>query len=88
MDLRDVATLSGAGVGVAAIAAFLKGVRPDVLLAHLGALSAALERRTFQDSLKGVYTLDARAFSRLAERTQRLVLELREALHGEGASRG
>ncbi len=80
VDLRDLAVLAGAGVDAPAVAAFLHGVRRDVLLAHLDALSAALRRRDYEDSLKGVYALDARAFRRIADRTRALVLELREAL--------
>ena len=84
VDLRDLAILAGAGVDAAAVAAFLRGVRRDVLEEHLDALSAALGRRDYEDSLKGVSMLDARAFRRLADRTRGLVLELREALSRTG----
>lgn len=88
VDLRDLAVLAGAGVDAKAVAAFLREVRPDILDAHLDALSAALARRDYEDSLKGVYMFDARAFRRLADRTRGMVLELREALsHAAGGSR-
>lgn len=84
VDLRDLAVLAGAGVDAAAVAAFLRRVRRDVLAEHLDTLAAALGRRDYEDSLKGVYMLDARAFRRLADRTHGLILELRRALSQTG----
>jgi hypothetical protein len=84
VDMRDLAVLAGAGVDAAAVAAFLRGVRQDVLEEHLDALAAALGRRDYEDSLKGVYMLDIRAFRRLADRTHGLILELRRSLSQTG----
>jgi len=79
VDLRDLAVLAGTDLDVERIATFLRRDRRGVLLEHL-ALAAALARRDFQDSLKGVYMLDERAFRRVANRTEGLVRDLRAAL--------
>ena len=84
VDLRDLAVLAGADVDAERVARLLRGVRRDVLLDHLDALAAALGRRDFQDSLKGVYMLDERAFRRLADRTYALLRGLRRALSRTG----
>ncbi len=80
VDLRDLAVLAGAEVDVRAVATFLVDVRRGLLAEHLEALLAALGRRDFEDSLKGVYMLDARAFRRLADRTRAMALQLRALL--------
>lgn len=82
VDLRDLAVLAGAEVDVRAVATFLGGVRPALLKEHLDSLLTALGRRDFEDSLKGVYMLDARAYRRLAERTRGMALRLRGLLTG------
>jgi len=80
VDLRDLAVLAGTDLDVERIATFLRRDRRGVLLEHLDALAAALARRDFQDSLKGVYMIDDRAFRRVANRTEGLVRDLRAAL--------
>ena len=80
VDLRDIAVLSGADWRLEGIVSFLRGVRTDVLREHVEALGRALGQREFQDSLKGVYMLDERAFTRYADRARALVLALRGAL--------
>jgi hypothetical protein len=80
VDLRDLAVLAGTDVAVERVAVLLRGVRKEVLREHLDALAAALVRRDFQDSLKGVYMLDERAFRRIANRTEALLRRLRAAL--------
>src|SRR6266545_4050292 len=80
VDLRDLAVLAGTDLDLERVATLVRDDRRDVLLKHLDALAAALVRRDFQDSLKGVYMLDERAFRRVANRTEGLLRGLRAAL--------
>ncbi len=82
VDLRDFTVLAGTGIEPRSVAAFLRGVRKDLLVEHLDAVLAALERRDFEDSLKGVYMLDARAYRQLSDATRSLALRLRGLLSG------
>ncbi len=80
VDLRDLAVLAGTDLDLERVATLVRDDRRDVLLKHLDALAAALVRRDFQDSLKGVYMLDERAFRRVVNRTEGLLRGLRAAL--------
>ena len=58
----------------------LRSLLRNWFIVYVGNLLGALERRDFQDSLKGVYMLDERTFLRHAERARAMALALRREL--------
>lgn len=76
VDLRDIAILAGDPLDIDRLVSFLRRVPVQVLEEHTKELLSVLDTPGFQDSLKGVYLLDDRAFQRYAEGTRRLGLRL------------
>jgi len=64
VDLRDVVVLAGEAVDREALASFLSQAPQPLVLDHVRRLLSDLETRAFKDSLKGVYMLDDRVYSR------------------------
>ena len=79
VDLRDVAVLAEGDVDVDALARFFHGVLAPVVRQHVEALAQALDTLEFENSLKGVYAMDSRAYTRCRRATLALCRRLRRS---------